>query len=90
MVQDFCVTVNFLFLLISLIVWSNCNPPFSLVLQYDPFAEHRPQKIVDREDEYKARRRQMIISPERLDPFADGKFHATSPPPATLFVLLPS
>ncbi|XP_023193054.1 splicing factor 3B subunit 1 isoform X3 [Xiphophorus maculatus] len=40
--------------------------------QYDPFAEHRPQKIADREDEYKARRRQMIISPERLDPFADA------------------
>lgn len=41
--------------------------------QYDPFAEHRPQKIADREDEYKARRMQMIISPERLDPFVDGK-----------------
>ncbi|XP_060636999.1 splicing factor 3B subunit 1 isoform X1 [Anolis sagrei] len=40
--------------------------------QYDPFAEHRPQKIADREDEYKNRRRMMIISPERLDPFADG------------------
>ncbi|TWW81174.1 Splicing factor 3B subunit 1 [Takifugu flavidus] len=40
--------------------------------QYDPFAEHRPQKIAEREDEYKQRRRQMIISPERLDPFADG------------------
>ncbi|KAG7259180.1 hypothetical protein CRUP_010204 [Coryphaenoides rupestris] len=40
--------------------------------QYDPFAEHRPAKIADREDEYKGRRRQMIISPERLDPFADG------------------
>ncbi|KAF0026938.1 hypothetical protein F2P81_021675 [Scophthalmus maximus] len=40
--------------------------------QYDPFAEHRPQKIAEREDEYKSRRRQMIISPERLDPFADG------------------
>ncbi|XP_051937790.1 splicing factor 3B subunit 1 isoform X1 [Hippocampus zosterae] len=40
--------------------------------QYDPFAEHRPQKIADREDEYKTRRMQMIISPERLDPFADG------------------
>eukprot|EP00064_Thunnus_orientalis_P008260 superscaffoldBa00000973_g8283 len=40
--------------------------------QYDPFAEHRPQKIAEREDEYKARRMQMIISPERLDPFADG------------------
>ncbi|XP_077304831.1 splicing factor 3B subunit 1 isoform X1 [Lithobates pipiens] len=40
--------------------------------QYDPFAEHRPQKIADREDEYKKHRRTMIISPERLDPFADG------------------
>ncbi|KAM4641985.1 splicing factor 3B subunit 1-like [Discoglossus pictus] len=40
--------------------------------QYDPFAEHRPQKIADREDEYKKHRRMMIISPERLDPFADG------------------
>ncbi|XP_073414258.1 splicing factor 3B subunit 1 isoform X2 [Dendrobates tinctorius] len=40
--------------------------------QYDPFAEHRPQKIADREDEYKKYRRTMIISPERLDPFADG------------------
>nr|DBA20135.1 TPA: hypothetical protein GDO54_015860 [Pyxicephalus adspersus] len=40
--------------------------------QYDPFAEHRPQKIADREDEYKKQRRAMIISPERLDPFADG------------------
>uniref|UniRef100_A0A3Q2PJ94 Splicing factor 3B subunit 1 n=1 Tax=Fundulus heteroclitus TaxID=8078 RepID=A0A3Q2PJ94_FUNHE len=40
--------------------------------QYDPFAEHRAPKIADREDEYKGRRRQMIISPERLDPFADG------------------
>lgn len=38
------------------------------------------QKIADREDEYKARRRQMIISPERLDPFADGKIcHYFSP-----------
>ncbi|XP_007227830.1 splicing factor 3B subunit 1 isoform X3 [Astyanax mexicanus] len=40
--------------------------------QYDPFAEHRPQKISDREDEYKKRRQKMIISPERHDPFADA------------------
>lgn len=59
-------------------------------LQYDPFAEHRPQKIIEREDEYKARRIRMIISPERLDPFADGKFSShffvvitTSPFPPT-------
>ncbi|XP_022536361.1 splicing factor 3B subunit 1 isoform X4 [Astyanax mexicanus] len=44
--------------------------------QYDPFAEHRPQKISDREDEYKKRRQKMIISPERHDPFADGFFSA--------------
>ncbi|XP_064419631.1 splicing factor 3B subunit 1 isoform X3 [Latimeria chalumnae] len=44
--------------------------------QYDPFAEHRPQKIAEREDEYKARRTQMIISPERHDPFADGFYSA--------------
>ncbi|XP_060785652.1 splicing factor 3B subunit 1-like isoform X5 [Neoarius graeffei] len=44
--------------------------------QYDPFAEHRPQKISDREDEYKRRRQKMIISPERHDPFADGFFSA--------------
>ena len=35
-------------------------------------ADHRIPKIADREDEYRARRRQMIISPERYDPFAQG------------------
>ena len=35
-------------------------------------ADHRVPKIADREDEYRARRRQMIISPERFDPFAHG------------------
>lgn len=56
--------------------WVFNSDPLTLlfVSQYDPFAEHRPQKIAEREDEYKGRRRQMIISPERLDPFADGKF----------------
>ncbi|XP_076460472.1 splicing factor 3B subunit 1-like isoform X1 [Babylonia areolata] len=39
---------------------------------YDPLAEHRIPKISDREDEYRARRRTMIISPERYDPFAEG------------------
>ncbi|KAI4879237.1 hypothetical protein NFI96_012121, partial [Prochilodus magdalenae] len=47
--------------------------------QYDPFAEHRPQKISDREDEYKRRRQKMIISPERHDPFADGKCCRVTP-----------
>ena len=40
---------------------------------FDPFAEHRRPTIADREDEYRAKRRKMIISPERLDPFAEGK-----------------
>lgn len=64
--------------------------------QYDPFAEHRPQKISDREDEYKKRRQKMIISPERHDPFADGKFHTTIllclfylPMPISIYVLCP-
>ena len=39
---------------------------------YDPFAEHKRPKIVDREDEYRQRRRNQIISPARIDPFANG------------------
>ena len=33
-------------------------------------AEHRLPRVGDRDDEYKARRRNLIISPERHDPFA--------------------
>lgn len=40
---------------------------------YDPFADRRRATIADREDEYRKKRRMMIISPERVDPFADGK-----------------
>ncbi|GIY82436.1 splicing factor 3B subunit 1 [Caerostris darwini] len=39
---------------------------------YDPFGERKVPRIVDREDEYRAQRRKFMISPERLDPFADG------------------
>ncbi|XP_067132828.1 splicing factor 3B subunit 1 isoform X1 [Centruroides vittatus] len=39
---------------------------------YDPFAERRVPRIADREDEYRAQRRKLMISPERIDPFADG------------------
>lgn len=39
----------------------------------DPFAQHRQPTIAEREDEYRARRRQMVISPPRNDPFADGR-----------------
>ena len=42
---------------------------------FDPLAEHRRPTIADREDEYKQKRRRMIISPERVDPFADGEYH---------------
>ena len=40
---------------------------------FDPFAEHRRPTIADREDEYRAKRRKMVISPDRVDPFAEGK-----------------
>eukprot|EP00124_Ichthyophonus_hoferi_P006039 Ihof_evm1s1143 gene=Ihof_evmTU1s1143 len=39
----------------------------------DPFKQHQVNnRIADREDEYHARRRNRIISPERHDPFAGG------------------
>lgn len=41
--------------------------------EYDPFAGRRRQTIAEKEDEYRQRRRLQIISPERLDPFADGR-----------------
>lgn len=40
---------------------------------YDPFADRRRATIADREDEYRQKRRRLIISPERVDPFADGE-----------------
>ncbi|XP_046992506.1 splicing factor 3B subunit 1 [Schistocerca americana] len=39
---------------------------------YDPFAERRRPTVAEKEDEYRQRRRHMIISPERADPFAEG------------------
>ena len=39
---------------------------------FDPFAEHKRPKIIDREDEYRRRARNQIISPARVDPFANG------------------
>lgn len=35
-------------------------------------AEYRHSRVSDRDDEYRAKRRNLIISPERHDPFADG------------------
>jgi len=37
---------------------------------FDPMAEHRAPRVGDRDDEYKARRRNLMISPPRHDPFA--------------------
>uniref|UniRef100_A0A224X5B3 Putative splicing factor 3b subunit 1 n=1 Tax=Panstrongylus lignarius TaxID=156445 RepID=A0A224X5B3_9HEMI len=39
---------------------------------YDPFAERRRPTVAEKEDEYRQKRRRMIISPERVDPFAEG------------------
>ncbi|KAK2561380.1 Splicing factor 3B subunit 1 [Acropora cervicornis] len=47
----------------------------------DPFDQHRQPTIAEREDEYRARRRQMVISPPRHDPFADG---GKTPDPSSL------
>ncbi|XP_014230463.1 splicing factor 3B subunit 1 [Trichogramma pretiosum] len=40
--------------------------------EFDPFADRRRPTIADREDEYKQKRRRMRLSPERIDPFAEG------------------
>ncbi|XP_055840531.1 splicing factor 3B subunit 1 isoform X1 [Episyrphus balteatus] len=39
---------------------------------FDPMADRRRPTIADREDEYRQKRRRILISPERADPFADG------------------
>lgn len=40
----------------------------------DPFADHKRPTIADRQNEYQQRMRNLLISPARTDPFADGKF----------------
>jgi len=39
---------------------------------HDPMAAHKRPTIADREDDYRARRRNMVLSPDRTDPFMDG------------------
>jgi len=46
----------------------------------DPFAQHKQPTIAEREDEYRARRRMMVISPPRHDPFADGRCYQLPSP----------
>lgn len=45
---------------------------------YDPFADHRRPTVGEKEDEYRQKRRRLVISPERVDPFADGKWDRLS------------
>lgn len=50
-------------------------------------AEHRIPRIMDREDEYRRLRLRQKMSPERNDPFADGRFHFSSFHPVYSYVL---
>jgi splicing factor 3B subunit 1 len=56
--------------------------PFNLQNEpeYDPFEDRRQKTVGEKEDEYRQRRRKLVISPERVDPFADGKCHLHSTP----------
>uniref|UniRef100_T1IVQ0 Uncharacterized protein n=1 Tax=Strigamia maritima TaxID=126957 RepID=T1IVQ0_STRMM len=40
---------------------------------YDPLADRRPRTIADRENEYQMKRKNRIISPERVNPFAESE-----------------
>lgn len=40
---------------------------------YDPFESRRPKTVGEKEDEYRQKRRKQVLSPARVDPFADGK-----------------
>lgn len=41
---------------------------------FDPFADRRRPTIAEKEDEYRQKRRRLVISPDRVDPFADGAY----------------
>lgn len=61
------------------IIATNSNNNYISIQQggedLDPLADRRRPTIADREDEYRQKRRRLQISPERADPFADGRFH---------------
>lgn len=46
---------------------------FQVDKDHDPMAQYKRPTIADREDNYRARRQMQVISPERNDPFADGR-----------------
>ena len=39
----------------------------------DPMAQYKRPTVGDRQDDYRARARMMMISPARADPFAFGR-----------------
>lgn len=41
---------------------------------FDPFADRRRPTVAEKEDEYRQKRRRLVISPDRADPFADGSY----------------
>lgn len=45
---------------------------------FDPFADRRRPTVAEKEDEYRQKRRRLVISPDRADPFADGSYHPQS------------
>jgi len=53
------------------------NAPSSFLTEmvdedHDPLEGKRVPRVADREDEYRARHRKLLISPPRIDPFEDG------------------
>ena len=48
---------------------------------HDPMAQYKKPTIADKEDDYRARRRAQVLSPDRIDPFMDGTFTVHPPPP---------
>lgn len=58
-----------------LIFWSQSEP------DYDPFESRRPKTVGEKEDEYRQKRRKQVLSPARVDPFADGKSRFRNPSP---------
>lgn len=55
---------------------------------YDPFESRRPKTVGEKEDEYRQKRRKQVLSPARVDPFADGKFLNFSPISKLVFKVL--
>jgi hypothetical protein len=56
----------------NVVSWNSVFLIFQAEKDYDPFAERRRPTVAEKEDEYRQKRRMMIISPERVDPFAEG------------------